>query len=171
MCKYGKIICYRHGKIIYSKGRIYMDKNKYMYTAMDGKIIDKLNALTDYTSFWNDVAKLTKNVNSDKNMRIWESFSEIRYEEITPVSAMDIWTINSAVDRIVDQEYSKNYNVAAMEKLRSSIIECIALICEYKKNNNLKKYDNNCSIAEKLIADIREEMKNIDIIGKYCVIS
>ena len=95
-------------------------------------------------------------------MRIWESFSEIRYEEITPVSAMDIWTINSAVDRIVNQEYSKNYDVAAMEKLRSDIIECVALICEYKKNNNLKKYDNNCSIAEKLIADIREEMKNID---------
>lgn len=147
-----------------------MDKNKYMYSAMDGKIIDKLNALTDYTSFWNDVAKLTRNVNSDKNMRIWENFSEIRYEEIVPISAMDIWTIDNVIDRIINDEYSKNYDVVAMEKLRSSIIECIALICEYKKNNNLKKYDNSFDVAEKLTDDIREEMKSIEIIGKYCTI-
>lgn len=145
-----------------------MDKNRYMYTAMDGKIIDKLNALSDYNSFWNDVAKLTKNINSEKNMRIWENFSEIRYEEITPISVMDIWTINNVVDRIVNQEYSKNYDVAAMEKLQSKIIECITIICDYKKDKGLKIYDNTCVIAEKLTADIRSDIKNMDIFRKYC---
>ena len=46
------------------------------------KRIDKLNALTNKETFWDDVRKLTKNVHSDHVIHSWEFLSEKRYNEL-----------------------------------------------------------------------------------------
>lgn len=46
------------------------------------KRIDKLNALTNKETFWDDVRKLTKNVHSDHVIHSWECLSDQRYNEL-----------------------------------------------------------------------------------------
>ena len=46
------------------------------------KRIDKLNALMNKETFWDDVRKLTKNVHNDHVIHSWEFLSEKRYNEL-----------------------------------------------------------------------------------------
>lgn len=48
----------------------------------DFKRIDKLNQLTNPKTFWGDVRKLTKKIESDHTINRWQTLAEIRYEEI-----------------------------------------------------------------------------------------
>ena len=42
--------------------------------------IKKLFKLTDATTFWHDVRKLTKNVESDHALHRWQCLAELRYQ-------------------------------------------------------------------------------------------
>lgn len=55
---------------------------RYAWTRTEMKRIDKLNALTNPDTFWEDVRKLVRNVNSDKAIKNWQCLAEVRYEEI-----------------------------------------------------------------------------------------
>ena len=55
---------------------------RYADTRAEYKRIDKLNALNNPVTFWDDVRKITKNVHSDHAIHSWEHLSEIRYNEI-----------------------------------------------------------------------------------------
>ena len=44
--------------------------------------IDKLNTLTNKTTFWDDVRKFTKNVASDHSIHRWQCLSEYRWNEL-----------------------------------------------------------------------------------------
>ena len=44
--------------------------------------VDKLNALTDLDTFWEDVSKLTRNVHSDHSLEHWEALAEMRHAEL-----------------------------------------------------------------------------------------
>ena len=48
----------------------------------DLRIMQKLNTLTNISTFWDDVRKMTKNVHSDRNISRWQSLSEKRFEEL-----------------------------------------------------------------------------------------
>lgn len=54
---------------------------EYM-NAAERKIADKLNTLTNINTFWDDVRKFTKNVHSDRSISLWQSWSEIRFDEL-----------------------------------------------------------------------------------------
>lgn len=56
---------------------------RYAWTRQEMKRIDKLNQLTNIDTFWNDVRKLTKNVNSDHTIKSWQCLAEVRFEELT----------------------------------------------------------------------------------------
>ena len=45
--------------------------------------IDKLNALNDPATFWDDVRKLTSGVKSTHGIRAWQILADIRYNELT----------------------------------------------------------------------------------------
>lgn len=55
---------------------------RYALEARDYDRIDKLNALTNPHTFWDDVRKLCKNVKSDHTIRRWQILSENRAKEI-----------------------------------------------------------------------------------------
>ena len=55
---------------------------KYALSKNDVKIIDKLNTLSNAETFYDDVAKLTRLVYSDRSIRRWECLAEIRYAEM-----------------------------------------------------------------------------------------
>lgn len=44
--------------------------------------IEKLNDLSDISTFWNDVRKLTKRTHNDHVLSRWQCLSEIRYWEL-----------------------------------------------------------------------------------------
>ena len=44
--------------------------------------INKLNALHNKDTFWDDVRKLTKNVASDHSIKRWQILAEARYKEL-----------------------------------------------------------------------------------------
>lgn len=44
--------------------------------------IDKLNTLSDISTFWNDVRKMTKRVTSDHSIGHWQAFAEMRFKEL-----------------------------------------------------------------------------------------
>ena len=48
----------------------------------DIRKIDKLAELNDPETFWDDVRKLTRRVNSDHSIRRWECLAECRFAEI-----------------------------------------------------------------------------------------
>lgn len=54
---------------------------EYM-NAAERKIADKLNTLTNINTFWDDVRKFTKNVHNDRSISLWQSWSEIRFDEL-----------------------------------------------------------------------------------------
>jgi hypothetical protein len=47
--------------------------------------IDKLNALTNKDTFWDDVRKLTKNVTSDHSIKRWQCLADQRWQELVIV--------------------------------------------------------------------------------------
>jgi hypothetical protein len=49
----------------------------------DIKRIEKLNALTNPVTFWDDVRRLTKRVSSDHTLRRWQALAEMRYDELS----------------------------------------------------------------------------------------
>lgn len=51
-------------------------------TATEKKIAEKLNALTDVKSFWDDVRKMTAKVKSDRTLSTWTAWADIRYDEL-----------------------------------------------------------------------------------------
>lgn len=55
---------------------------RYAWTNSDIKRIDKLNALTNPDTFWDNVRKLTKNIHSDHVIGIWQCLAEVRYNEL-----------------------------------------------------------------------------------------
>lgn len=55
---------------------------RYAWTATEMKRIDKLNKLTNPETFWDDVRRLVKNVNSDKAIKNWQCLAEVRYNEL-----------------------------------------------------------------------------------------
>lgn len=55
---------------------------RYAWTNSDIKRIDKLNALTNPDTFWDNVRKLTKNIHSDHVIGIWQNLAEVRYNEL-----------------------------------------------------------------------------------------
>ncbi len=50
--------------------------------ARDNKRIDKLMALTNIDTFWEDVKKLTRNITSDHSLGRWLILAEKRYKEL-----------------------------------------------------------------------------------------
>lgn len=60
-----------------------MDIYKYAYNKTEAKIIEKLNTLNNPETFFNDVRRFTRQITTDHNIKTWERFSEIRYNEIT----------------------------------------------------------------------------------------
>lgn len=64
------------------KTRKLMKYKDYAVEKRDIKRIDKLNALTDPDTFWNDVKKLTKQTHSDHALDRWQTLAEIRYSQI-----------------------------------------------------------------------------------------
>ena len=60
-----------------------MDIYKYAYNKTEEKIIKKLNSLNNPETFFNDVRRFTRQITTDHNIKTWERFSEIRYNEIT----------------------------------------------------------------------------------------
>lgn len=52
-----------------------MEKNDY-------RRIDKLNALNNPDTFWDDVRKLVKNVHSDHVIKRWQILAENRFGEL-----------------------------------------------------------------------------------------
>lgn len=55
---------------------------KYAWTRQEMRRIDKLNQLTNINTFWDDVRRLTKNVNSDHTIKSWQCLAEVRFEEL-----------------------------------------------------------------------------------------
>lgn len=45
----------------------------------DIKIVDKLQTLTNIETFWDDVRRLTKRIHSDRYLRHWQAYAEIRF--------------------------------------------------------------------------------------------
>ena len=62
-----------------------MNYNRAIENA-DIRKIDKLNTLTDVNSFWDDVAKFTKNIHSDHSLGRWECLAEYRFSELEGAS-------------------------------------------------------------------------------------
>lgn len=46
------------------------------------KVEVELEKFTDIETFWDDVKKRTKNIKSDRNIRIWQYYAEKRYNEL-----------------------------------------------------------------------------------------
>ena len=59
-----------------------MTKRLETMTAKEKRIAEKLNTLTDVSTFWEDVRKLTAKIRSDKSLSIWQSLAEIRCDEL-----------------------------------------------------------------------------------------
>lgn len=59
-----------------------MTYNEYVMERRDIGRITKLNKLTDAKTFWEDVKKLTKRLESDHALGRWQVLAEIRYGEI-----------------------------------------------------------------------------------------
>jgi hypothetical protein len=59
-----------------------MTKRLETMTAKEKRIAEKLNALTDVSTFWEDVRKLTAKIRSDKSLSMWQSLAEIRCDEL-----------------------------------------------------------------------------------------
>lgn len=55
---------------------------KFADNVREEKIIDKLNALSNAETFYDDVRKLTKNVRSDRAIHTWQVLSDQRYAEL-----------------------------------------------------------------------------------------
>ena len=55
----------------------------YAMERSDYKRIEKLNALTNPETFWDDVRKLTRRVTSDHSIRHWQGLAELRYAILT----------------------------------------------------------------------------------------
>lgn len=64
------------------KTRKLMKYKDYAVGKQDIRRIDKLNALTDPDTFWNDVKKLTKRTHSDRALDRWQALADIRYSQI-----------------------------------------------------------------------------------------
>ena len=58
-----------------------MDKS-YAITKYECHVIDKLNSLNNPATFFQDVRRFTRQITTDHNIKTWERFSEIRYNEI-----------------------------------------------------------------------------------------
>ena len=54
----------------------------YAMERNDYKRIDKLNALNNPETFWNDVRKLVKGVHSDHVIKRWQILAENRFSEL-----------------------------------------------------------------------------------------
>lgn len=46
------------------------------------KVEVELEKFTNLETFWDDVKKRTKNIKSDRNIRIWQYYAEKRYNEL-----------------------------------------------------------------------------------------
>lgn len=55
---------------------------EYAIEKHDLSRINKLEQLTDITTFWNDVRKLIRNTTTDHALRRWQVLSEIRYQQL-----------------------------------------------------------------------------------------
>ena len=44
--------------------------------------IDKLNALTNIETFWDDVRRYTRYIKGDHSIKRWQCLAEIRYKEL-----------------------------------------------------------------------------------------
>lgn len=56
--------------------------NEYAIEKRDFTRIAKLNKLTDASTFWADVRKLTKSTTSDHALHRWQVLAEARFDEI-----------------------------------------------------------------------------------------
>lgn len=54
----------------------------YVMENRDIAKIDKLNALTNIQTYWDDVRKLTRNVTSDHSIKRWKCLADARYTEL-----------------------------------------------------------------------------------------
>ena len=54
----------------------------YAIERHDFSKIDKLNNLENLDSFWDDVRKLTRNVNSDHSIGRWKCLADVRFNEL-----------------------------------------------------------------------------------------
>lgn len=54
----------------------------WMLERNDKSRIDKLNTLTDATTFWDDVRKFTRNIKSDHSIGRWQILAEAKYREL-----------------------------------------------------------------------------------------
>lgn len=52
-------------------------------TKYECHVIDKLNKLNNPVTFFQDVRRFTRQITTDHNIKTWERFAEIRYNEIT----------------------------------------------------------------------------------------
>ena len=55
----------------------------YAITKYECHVIDKLNTLNNPATFFQDVRRFTRQITTGHNIKIWQRFAEIRYNEIT----------------------------------------------------------------------------------------
>lgn len=144
-------------------------KKSYADNKTQEKMIDKLNKLTDHSTFWDDVKKIAEKVRSDKGINALQRFAEVRYREIKPISYMTIYEIEMNAIEIHNKEFYLGTDVVSMQNLVEYIREVKKEIKSYNSENNLKFYDNSCAAIEDKIEDIREKFRSIDYVSKYCI--
>ena len=57
-------------------------KHSFAIEKQDIWRIDKLNAITNIETFWDDVRRYTRYIKSDHSIGRWQCLAEIRYEEL-----------------------------------------------------------------------------------------
>lgn len=145
-----------------------MEKS-YAENKSQGKMIDKLNHLTNHNTFWDDVKVIAEKVKSDKGIKALQRFAEVRYREIKPISCMTIYEIEMNAIEIHNKEFYLGTDVIDIQDLIEYIREVKKEIKSYNLENNLKFYDNSCPAIEDKIEDIREKFGSIDYVSKYCI--
>lgn len=56
--------------------------SEYVMEKQDYGRIKKLEGLHNMNTFWDDVARLTKNITSDHSLSRWQILAEVRYGEL-----------------------------------------------------------------------------------------
>lgn len=81
---------------------------KPYHTAREQMIVNKLNKLTAYSTFWDDVRKLTAKVTSDRTLSMWQCMAEQRAAELlTGVEDVRIEVEYGQPTRYYTSDYSK----------------------------------------------------------------
>lgn len=143
-------------------------EKRYADNKSQENMIDKLNKLTDYNTFWDKVRLIAEKIKSDKGINALERFAERRWMEIVPISAMTIAELEDRAIDIHNTEFYLGTDVENLEEIVSYIREVKKEINAYRTENKLKFYDKSCEAIEEKTNEIREKLRSIDYVKKYC---